>query len=107
MLVARDAELGFEVRCAGVSGSTQRLTAYASVAAHSCIAKALDIAGIGSDALRQIPVDERHRISIAALREAIAQDRQAGRTPFLVVGNAGTVGHGRDRRPYRVSRSLP
>ena len=56
VLIARDAELGFEVRCAGVAGSSKRLAAYASVAAHSCIGKAMDIAGIGSDALRLIPV---------------------------------------------------
>src|SRR5208283_4115593 len=35
VLIARDAELGFEVRCAGVAGSSKRLAAYTSVAAHS------------------------------------------------------------------------
>ena len=91
VLIARDAELGFEVRCAGVAGSEKRLAAYASAAAHSCIAKALDMAGIGSDALRPIAVDGRHRISLEALRTAIVEDRRRGFTPFLVVGNAGTV----------------
>jgi glutamate/tyrosine decarboxylase-like PLP-dependent enzyme len=91
VLIARDAELGFEVRCAGIAGSPKRLAAYASAAAHACIAKALDIAGIGSDALRLVPVDERHRISLDGLREAISADRRTGRTPFLVVGTAGTV----------------
>jgi glutamate/tyrosine decarboxylase-like PLP-dependent enzyme len=94
VLIARDAELGFEVRCGGIAGSPKRLAAYASVAAHSCIAKALDIAGIGSDALRPIPVDARYRISVEALREAIGEDRRTGRTPFLVVGTAGTVDTG-------------
>ena len=55
VLIARDAELGFEVRCAGVAGSSKRLAAYASAAAHSCIGKAMDISGIGSDALRADP----------------------------------------------------
>jgi aromatic-L-amino-acid decarboxylase len=94
VLIARDAELGFEVRCGGIAGSPKRLAAYASVAAHGCIAKALDIAGIGSDALRPIPADARHRISLDALREVIAEDRRTGRTPFLVVGTAGTVDTG-------------
>ena len=94
VLIARDAELGFEVRGEGIAASPKRLAAYASAAAHSCIAKALDIAGIGSDALRPIATDVRHRISIAALREAIGEDRRAGRTPFLVVGTAGTVDTG-------------
>jgi glutamate/tyrosine decarboxylase-like PLP-dependent enzyme len=94
VLVARDTELGFEVRCAGVAGSPKRLAAYTSVAAHTCIAKAMDIAGIGSDALRLIPVDRRHRIHPDALQSAIEADRRAGLTPFLVVGTAGTVDTG-------------
>jgi len=94
ILIARDAELGFEVRCAGVAAGSKRLTAYASAAAHSCIGKAMDICGIGSDALRLIPVDGRHGIDLNALEKAIADDRKAGLTPFLVVGTAGTVDTG-------------
>jgi len=94
VLVARDTELGFEVRCAGVAGGSKRLTAYASAAAHSCIAKAMDASGIGSDALRLIPVDGHHRIDLHALEKAIEADRRAGLSPFLVVGTAGTVDTG-------------
>ena len=39
VLIARDAELGFEVRCAGVAGRRKRLAAYASAAVHGCIAQ--------------------------------------------------------------------
>ncbi|HUE04721.1 MAG TPA: pyridoxal-dependent decarboxylase [Bryobacteraceae bacterium] len=91
ILMARDTELGFEVRCAGVAGGAKQLAAYTSAAAHSCIGKAMDIAGIGSDALRLIPVGARHRIDVQALQTAVGADRRAGRTPFLVVGTAGTV----------------
>jgi aromatic-L-amino-acid decarboxylase len=94
ILIARDAELGFEVRCAGVASSSKNLAAYSSAAAHSCIGKAMDIAGIGSDALRLIPVDERYRIDLQALEKAIDADRRAGFTPFLIVGTAGTVDTG-------------
>jgi glutamate/tyrosine decarboxylase-like PLP-dependent enzyme/glutathione synthase/RimK-type ligase-like ATP-grasp enzyme len=94
VVIARDAELGFEVRGAGVAASSQRLAAYTSAAAHSCIAKAMDISGIGSDALRLIPVDGRYRIDPNALEKAIDADRRAGLTPFLVVGTAGTVDTG-------------
>jgi glutamate/tyrosine decarboxylase-like PLP-dependent enzyme len=41
--------------------------------------------------LRNIAVDQYHRIDIAALRAQIATDREAGLNPFLVVGSAGTV----------------
>jgi glutamate/tyrosine decarboxylase-like PLP-dependent enzyme/glutathione synthase/RimK-type ligase-like ATP-grasp enzyme len=94
VLIARDAELGFEVRCAGVAASPKRLAAYTSAAAHNCIAKAMDISGIGSDALRSIPVDGRYRMDPNRLKEAIDADRRAGLTPFLVVGTAGTVDTG-------------
>jgi glutamate/tyrosine decarboxylase-like PLP-dependent enzyme len=94
VLIARDAELGFEVRRAGVAAGEKRLAAYTSVAAHSCIGKAMDIAGIGLNALRRLPVDARYRIDLAALEAAIDADRRAGLTPFLVVGTAGAVDTG-------------
>jgi len=92
VLVARRAALGAEVRARGLQGAP--LTAYASAAAHGCIPRALDMAGIGSDALRPIPADASHRMRMECLRAAIAEDRAAGRLPFLVVGTAGTVDTG-------------
>ncbi len=94
VLIARDAALGVEARRGGVAAGKKRLSAYASAAVHSCVAKAMDIAGLGSDALRLIPVDSRYRINLAALAEAIERDRKAGCTPFFVVGTAGTVNTG-------------
>jgi glutamate/tyrosine decarboxylase-like PLP-dependent enzyme len=94
VLVARDAALGFEVRATGVAAAERRLTAYTSKAVHGCVPKAMDIAGLGSDALRQIPTDSRFHMDLTALEEAIRQDRAAGLTPFLVVGTAGTVNTG-------------
>jgi glutamate/tyrosine decarboxylase-like PLP-dependent enzyme len=91
VLVSRTAALGGSVRQHGVGEKGARLTAYTSAAAHGCIAKAMDIAGFGSEALRCIEVDGAHRIDVAALRERIVVDRKAGLKPFLVVGSAGTV----------------
>jgi glutamate/tyrosine decarboxylase-like PLP-dependent enzyme len=94
VLVARDSALGYDVRATGVAAETRRLTAYTSKAVHGCVPKAMDIAGLGSDALRQIPTDSRFHMDLTALAEAIRQDREAGFTPFLVVGTAGTVNTG-------------
>ncbi len=91
VLVARDAALGFEIRRSGVGASEKRLTAYASVAAHESLRKALDCCGLGSDALRLVPVNARHQMNLAALKQTIESDRRAGFTPFLVAGTAGTV----------------
>jgi aromatic-L-amino-acid decarboxylase len=91
VLVARTAALGRSVRQRGVGDEGVLLTAYTSTVAHGCIAKAMDLAGFGSDALRCIEVDRFHRIDVAALRARIAGDREAGLKPFLVVGSVGTV----------------
>jgi glutamate/tyrosine decarboxylase-like PLP-dependent enzyme len=91
VLVARTAALGLDVRCDGVAAAGGRLTAYGSSAAHGCIAQAMDISGLGTDALRVIPTNDSDQIDLDALELAIAADRRNGFTPFAVVGTAGTV----------------
>jgi aromatic-L-amino-acid/L-tryptophan decarboxylase len=91
VLVARTAALGQSVRQRGVGDEGAALTAYASTATHGCVARAMDLAGFGTDALRIINTDRFHRIDVAALRERIALDRNAGHRPFLVIASAGTV----------------
>jgi glutamate/tyrosine decarboxylase-like PLP-dependent enzyme len=91
VLVARRAALGAEVRQSGVAHSTKRLVAYASAGVHGCVAQALDISGLGTEALRLIPVNAGFQIDVAALQRAIVADRSNGLTPFLIVGTAGTV----------------
>jgi len=94
VLIARMRALGADVRRDGVAAAGKRLVAYVSAGAHGCIAQAMDLSGLGTAALRVVPVNERHQIDLAALEAAIAQDRSAGFTPFLLVGNAGTVDTG-------------
>jgi glutamate/tyrosine decarboxylase-like PLP-dependent enzyme len=67
------------------------LTAYAGAGVHDSVAKALRAAGLGEDALRLVPVDERFAVDLGALRERIAADRAAGARPFLVIATAGSV----------------
>jgi len=91
LTVARTAKLGAESRRHGLAAEGQRLRAYVSQAAHGCIHAAMELSGLGSDALRLVAVDAAQRIDLAALRAAIAADRAAGLAPFLLMGNAGTV----------------
>lgn len=91
VLVARTAALGTLARQHGNGNDGALLTAYTSQAAHGCVSRAMDIAGLGSDALRKICVDADHRIDVAALRAQIAIDREVGFKPFLVVASVGTV----------------
>nr|WP_315464955.1 pyridoxal-dependent decarboxylase [uncultured Rhodoferax sp.] len=92
VLVARTRALGPDVRQTGLQG--RRLVAYTSVEAHNCVARAMDMAGLGSDALRLIGLDAHHRMDMNALQAAFAQDTAAGLQPFMVVGSAGTVDTG-------------
>ena len=89
VLAARRAALGPAVREDGVGGA--RLTAYASDGAHMCVARALDMAGLGSGSLRLIACDDAGRMRIPDLAERLEADRAAGMTPFMVVGTAGSV----------------
>ena len=91
VLVARTKALGADARRRGVGASGKRLTAYTSAGAHGCIARAMDMAGLGGNALRIIPMNDRFEMDTAALERAIVADRRVGYTPFLIAGTAGTV----------------
>ena len=93
VVIARTKALGVGSRAQGLAQAPQ-LTAYASAEAHSCVARAMDLAGVGSSHLRRIAVDGAGGLDLQALRAAIAADRAAGLAPFLVVGTAGTVNTG-------------
>src|ERR1017187_2886363 len=91
-LAARQAKAVWDVRTKGMDGT--RLRAYCSKETHTWIQKAADIAGMGTEAIRWIPVDDELRLDITALREQILNDIEAGDRPALVVGNAGSVSTG-------------
>ena len=76
-LAARQAKAGWDVRTEGMNGT--RLRAYCSKEAHTWIQKAADISGMGTDAIRWIPVDAEMQMDTAALREQILKDTEAGR----------------------------
>jgi len=69
-------------------------TLYVSLQTHHSFAKAAVLAGFPERNVREIDTDERFRLRLDALAQAVAADRRAGRRPFLVVGNAGTTNTG-------------
>lgn len=93
-LVARTKKLGTDVRHSGVAASPQRLTAYTSARAHSCIAQAMDLAGLGKGMLRLIPTNAQGQMDLTVLAAQVKVDKERGFTPFLIVGTAGTVDAG-------------
>jgi len=94
LAVARNVKAGFDMRLEGVAASPTPLTTYGSVEMHSSIQKGIELMGLGSRSLREIPVDEYFRIDTAALRRTIEADIKAGMKPICLVGNAGTVNTG-------------
>jgi aromatic-L-amino-acid/L-tryptophan decarboxylase len=84
--------MGHDVRRSGQSGGP-RLVAYVPSEAHSCVTRALELLGLGTDSVRRVPLPGG-RLDADALRRAIAADRAAGATPALLVGSAGTVNTG-------------
>jgi glutamate/tyrosine decarboxylase-like PLP-dependent enzyme len=51
----------------------------------------MHIAGIGTDALRIVPVNSQHQMDTAALAKHIAADKRRGLLPFFIAGTAGSV----------------
>lgn len=90
---ARDQACAFETRALGNS-RTAGLVGYTSNAAHNCIERAFDLLGLGTEALRKVPIDAQGRMDNTALQHAVREDRAAGLTPFMVCATVGTVNRG-------------
>ena len=71
-----------------------RGTLYCSDQVHHSFQKAANLAGFPFANIRDIPTDEKFRMRLDALEEAIARDREENWTPFFVVGSAGTTNTG-------------
>lgn len=87
-------EDGRDLRQDGIQGWQGQLTMYMSSEAHTTLRKAAELLGIGSGAVRILPVDDAFQMDVAALCAAVAADRAAGMRPFCVVASTGTVSTG-------------
>jgi aromatic-L-amino-acid decarboxylase len=68
-----------------------KLRVYCSEQTHNSIDKAVILLGLGQNALRKIPINERFEMNTEKLREAIAEDKANGLVPFCVVANIGST----------------
>jgi len=94
LAAARYAKAGFDVRARGLQSGDERLVLYMSQEGHSCIRKAAEMLGIGTESLRVIPVNDRMQMRVDVLSDAIDRDRQSGCRPLAVAASAGTVNTG-------------
>lgn len=88
VLAARERKTNFKTNDSGNPGN---LVAYVSSQTHSSVEKAVKIAGIGKDNLRQIGVDENLAMRANLLEAAIKNDLQAGLIPFFVCATVGST----------------
>jgi aromatic-L-amino-acid/L-tryptophan decarboxylase len=93
LTVARNSRAGYDVRTEGVAGG-RPMCLYASTEVHSSVQKAVELLGLGSKALRLIPVSSDYSIDVSALKKKVAEDRKLGLQPLCVIGCAGTVNTG-------------
>lgn len=90
---ARDACNDWQTRTTGLAGQPP-MTIYCSEQAHAVIERAADMLGLGTQAVRKIPVDDAWRMRLDILRERIEADIAAGAKPIAVVATAGTTATG-------------
>ncbi len=64
---------------------------YATRQAHHSILKAIRVAGLKESILREVPVDAHFKMQVSELKKMIAQDKQDGLNPFLVIASAGST----------------
>jgi aromatic-L-amino-acid/L-tryptophan decarboxylase len=88
VIAARERATNFE---SNKSGSRQNLVAYVSTQTHSSLEKAIKMAGIGSNNLRLIEVDENFAMRPQMLEQQIGEDRKNGFIPFFVCATIGTT----------------
>jgi glutamate/tyrosine decarboxylase-like PLP-dependent enzyme len=69
-------------------------TLYIPAEAHHSVHRAARLCGLGSDAIREIPADDRLQMDVNDLEARIAEDRRSGFLPFFVAATAGTTNEG-------------
>jgi len=89
--LARDAVTGDRAQ---YDGLRERGAVYASEERHVAVDKAVDCVGLGRNALRALPTDEKFQVRLDALEQAITKDKQEGIRPMCVVGVFGTTNTG-------------
>src|SRR5262245_45016986 len=91
LIAARESALA-GVRSQGLAGlGTPRVRVYCSEEAHSSVDKAMIAVGLGTEALRKIPVDDDFRLRADMLATAISEDRREGIVPIAVIATVGTT----------------
>jgi aromatic-L-amino-acid/L-tryptophan decarboxylase len=91
ILNAREKHSEFEVNEKGMKWFDS-FRVYCSTETHSSVEKAVKIAGIGSQNLVKVGVDDQFSLDPRLLKQAIEADLKVGNKPICVVATLGTTG---------------
>jgi aromatic-L-amino-acid/L-tryptophan decarboxylase len=78
----------------GVAAIPRRSAVYVTSESHHSFVKICRMAGLGTDALREVPTTDTFTMDVQALRSVIDIDRRAGLQPLMIVGTAGSTAGG-------------
>jgi len=78
----------------GLRGLSASPTIYVTAEAHHSFNKIAHMTGLGRRALRRVATDGQLRMDLVDLARRVAEDRQGGLAPLLVVGTVGTTAAG-------------
>ena len=93
VLAARERSTTLSQNRGGLQAETQPLVVYTTEQAHSSVAKAALLAGLGWENIHTVDVaPETRAMDAVALQHAVTADRQAGRLPCVVIANVGSTG---------------
>ncbi len=87
----------------GICSIKSKPVLYMTEQSHHSFIRAARVSGLGSDAIRIIPVADELKIDIEALQEQINIDRKNGCQPMFLTATAGTTGAGTIDRIDRLS----
>ena len=94
LAAARHMKAPIDLMREGAHALPRAMRLYVSPETHHSVAKAATVLGIGSDHVREVPVDEAFRMRADALEAMVEEDLRRGHQPFCVAATAGTVGTG-------------
>lgn len=78
----------------GVSTLPKRPVIFTSDQAHYSITKAAAGAGLGEQSVVKVPTDQRFRMDVGMLKQAIQQAQDDGKLPLMMVATVGTTSTG-------------
>ena len=98
LLLARDwfisNKFGYDVKKYGLPADFKKLRMYTSEISHFSMEKSAHIMGMGYESVVKVPVDDRQRMDVNALKSLVEADIKAGNIPYCVVATIGTTDFG-------------